>query len=186
MDQLFASMDKFNKKQMSLSELLLKLEARFRLADVEPYWKKIDLCWISIGNGGENIINSLPDRDMWEEAKATFLQRTGAGSLQEDAFLALQDFKCQGRDIEELGGEAEKQAKGAFPGVPDIAQRQAIDAFIKALKPPLSIEVQKIGLDTLEEFISIARRLERLPLQYLTSSLEVVTAALQEEIKALK
>ena len=107
MDHLFASMDKFDKKQMSSSELLLKLEARFRLADVEPYWKKIDLCWISIGNGGENIINSLPDRDIWEEAKATFLQLTGAGSLQEDAFLTLQDFKCQGRDIEEIGGEAE-------------------------------------------------------------------------------
>ena len=69
------------------------------------------------------------------------LQCIGTGSLQEEAFLALQDFKHQGRDIEKLGDKAEKLAKKAFLGVPDIAQRQAIDGFIKALEASLAIEV---------------------------------------------
>ena len=179
------SMPKYKKGTGSLPEWLAKLEDRFELGDIQEDSKKIKLCKLHVGQAGEYILNSLAPDTTWGEAKKALVGQMGEGSPQEEALTALQSLRREGKDLVELGGEAEKWARRAFPNDEGCAVWHAREAFVKALDKKLAYEVQKLGHAKLADVVTAARRLERLESHYETPPMGNLLAGVQEELRAL-
>ena len=59
--------------------------------------------------------------------------------------MALKQLERGNRDIVDLGAKAAKLALKAYPEQEDMANRQAIEAIVRALDLKLALEVQKLG-----------------------------------------
>ena len=76
---------------------------------------KIIWCQLLIGATGNSILAGLEDDTTWETAKETLLSRLGAGSVRDEAWVALKNLTRGTKEIIELAGEAEKLAKRLHP-----------------------------------------------------------------------
>ena len=90
------------------------------------------------------------------------LSRLGAGSIRDEAWVALKHLTKGSKEIIELASEAERLAKRLHPRDEEAAERHAVDAFLSALDRPLAAEVRKLGQNHMEGVVADARRIERI------------------------
>ena len=108
-------MVKYDHRQHELSDWMLELEQRFQLGEVEADRAKITWCQLLIGVTGNSILVGLDDETTWETAKETLLLRLGAGSVRDEAWVALKHLTRGTKEIIEMAGEAEKLASACIP-----------------------------------------------------------------------
>ena len=185
MNSIINHMGKYDHRKHVLSDWLAELEQRFQLGEVNTDKAKITWYQLLIGATGSSILASLEDDASWETAKETLLSRLGVGSVRDEAWAALKQFKRGSKEIVELAGEAEKLAKRLHPRDEEAAERHAIDAFLGTLDRSLVAEVQKLGCHTMEEVVATARRIERILEERTDSRMEQVIQSMQDQIRIL-
>ena len=162
MNSIINAMVKYDHRQHELSDWLVELEQKFQLGEVEADRAKITWCQLLIGATGNSILAGLDAETTWEAAKETLLSRLGAGSVRDEAWVALKHLTRGTKEIIELAGEAEKLAKRLHPRDAEAAERHAVDAFLGALDRPLAAEVRKLGHTQMEGVVPDARRIEKI------------------------
>ena len=186
MNSIINVMVKYDHRQHELSDRLLELEQRFQLGEVETDKAKITLCQLLIGATGNSILAGLDAETTWETAKETLLTRIGAGSVRDEAWVALKHLTRGSKEIIELAGEAEKLAKRLHPRDEEAAERHAVDAFLSALDWPLADEVRKLGHNHMEGVVADARRIEKILQEQPTSGAESALETMSRQIQILK
>ena len=176
-------MDKYDHQRHGLSDWLAELELRFQLGEVDTDKSKITWCQLLIGATGSNILAGLEDEASWETAKETLLSRLGIGSVRDEAWAALKNYKKGSKEIVELAGEVEKLARRLHPHDEEAAERQAMDTFLSVLERPLAAEVRKLGYHTMESVVTAARRIERILAEQADPEKEL---QMQEQIRLLQ
>ena len=118
MDFFFRSLPHFDKRTMTLSEWLVKLEHRFSMAKITSDKEKINLCAMYTGQTGEDMLYDLADDTTWAEAKRALTKEIGEGSEEEEAWELLKGLTRGDRDLVDLGARVGKLIKKVFPGNP--------------------------------------------------------------------
>ena len=162
MNSAINHMDKYDHWRHGLSDWLAELELRFQLKEVDTDRSKIIWRQLLIGAAGSNILAGLEDEASWETAKETLLSRLGIGSMKDEAWAALKNYKKVSKEIVELAGEVEKLARRLHPHDEEAAERQAMDTFLSVLEHPLAAEVRKLGYHTMENVVAAARQIEKI------------------------
>ena len=116
-------------------------------------------------------------------AKETLLSRLGLGSMKDEAWAALKNYKKGPKEIVELAVEVEKLARRLHPHDKEAAERQAMDTFLNVLERPLAAEVRKLGYHTMESVVSAARRIEKVLAEQADPKKEL---QMQEQIRLLQ
>ena len=186
MNSIVTAMPKYDHRQHVLSDWLAELDQWFQLGEVGKGTNKITRCLLLIGATGSSILSSLDEEASWEDAKKALLTRLGIGSVGDEAWAALKNFKKGSKDIVELAGEAEKLAKQLHPRDEEAAERHAVDAFLGALDRTLAAEVQKLGHRTMEEVVAAARRIEKILEEQTDTKVERLVNTMQDQIRILK
>ena len=186
MNSIINAMTKYDHRQHELSDWLLELEQRFQLGEVEEDKAKITWCQLLMGATGNSILAGLDAETTWETAKETLLSRLGAGSVRDEAWVALKHLTWGSKEIIELAGEAEKLAKRLHPRDEEAAERHVVDAFLSALDRPLAAEVRKLGHNHMEEVVADARRIEKILQEQPTSGAESALETMNRQIQILK
>ena len=176
-------MDKYDHRQHELSDRLAELELRFQLGGVDTNQSKINWCQLIIGATGSYILAGLEDEASLETAKEALLSRLGLGSMKDEAWAALKNYKRGPKDIVELAVKIEKLAKRLHPHDGEAAERQAMDTFLNMLERPLAAEVHKLGCHTMESVVSAARRIEKVLAEQADPKKEL---QMQEQIRLLQ
>ena len=179
-------MSKYDHRQHELSDWLLELEQRFQLGEVESDRAKITWCQLLIGATGNSILAGLNAETTWSTAKETLLSRLGAGSVRDEAWVALKHLTRGTKEIIELAGEAEKLAKRLHPRDEEAAERHAVDAFLGALDRPLAAEVRKLGNNRMEGVVADARRIEKILQEQPTPAADSALESLNRQLQILK
>ena len=109
MNSIINAMSKYDHRQHELSDWLLELEQRFQLGEVEADRARITWCQLLIGATGNSILAGLDAETTWSTAKETLLSRLGAGSVRDEAWVALKHLTRGTKQIIELAGEAENR-----------------------------------------------------------------------------
>ena len=186
MNSIINAMVKYDHRQHELSDWLLELEQRFQLGEVEADRAKITWCQLLIGATGNSILAGLEADTTWEAAKETLLSRLGAGSVRDEAWVALKHLTRGTKEIIELAGEAEKLAKRLHPRDAEAAERHAVDAFLGALDRPLAAEVRKLGHTQMEGVVADARRIEKILQEQPTPAADSALESMNRQIQILK
>ena len=186
MNSIINAMAKYDHRQHELSDWLLELEQRFQLEDVEASKAKITWCQLLIGATGNSILAGLEADTTWEAAKDLLLSQLGAGSVRDEAWVALKHLTRGTKEIIELAGEAEKLAKRLHPNDAEAAKRHAVDAFLSALDRPLASEVRKLGHTQMEGVVADARRIEKILQDQPTPTSDSALEAMNRQIQILK
>ena len=186
MNSIINAMVKYDHRQHELSDWLLELEQRFQLGEVETDKSKIIWCQLLIGATGNSILAGLEDDTTWETAKETLLSCLGAGSVRDEAWVALKNLTRGTKEIIELASEAEKLAKRLHPQDAEAAERHAVDAFLDALDRPLAAEVRKLGHAQMEGVVADARRIEKILQEQPTPATDSALEAMNRQIQILK
>ena len=186
MNSIINAMTKYDHRQHELSDWLLELEQRFQLGEVEADKAKITWCQLLIGATGNSILAGLDAETTWEAAKETLLSRLGAGSVRDEAWVALKHLTRGSKEIIELAGEAKKLAKRLHPRDEEAAERHAVDAFLSALDRPLAAEVRKLGHTHMEGVVADARRIEKILQEQPTSGADNMMESMNRQIQILK
>ena len=186
MNSIINAMVKYDHRQHELSDWLLELEQRFQLGEVEADRAKITWCQLLIGATGNSILAELDADTTWEAAKETLLSRLGAGSVRDEAWVALKHLTRGTKEIIELASEAEKLAKRLHPRDAEAAERHAVDAFLGALDRPLAAEVRKLGHTQMEGVVADARRIEKILQEQPTPAADSWLESMNRQIQILK
>ena len=186
MNSIINAMVKYDHRQHELSDWLLELEQRFQLGEVEADKTKITWCQLLIGATGNSIFAGLDAETTWETAKETLLSRLGAGSVRDEAWVALKHLTRGSKEIIELAGKAEKLTKRLHPRDEEAAERHVVDAFLGALDRPLAAEVRKLGHNHMEGVVADARRIEKILQEQPTSGAESALETMNRQIQILK
>ena len=186
MNSIINAMVKYDHRQHELSDWLSELEQRFQLGEVETDKSKIIWCQLLIGATGNSILAGLEDDTTWETAKETLLSRLGAGSVRDEAWVALKNLTRGTKEIIELAGEAEKLAKRLHPQDAEAVERHAVDAFLGALDRTLAAEVRKLGHTQMEGVVADARRIEKILQEQPTPAADSALEAMNCQIQILK
>ena len=186
MNSIINAMVKYDHRQHELSDWLLELEQRFQLGEVEADRAKITWCQLLIGATGNSILAGLDADTTWEAAKETLLSRLGAGSVRDEAWVALKHLTRGTKEIIELAGEAEKLAKRLHPRDAEAAERHAVDAFLGALDRPLAAEVRKLGHTQMEGVVADAQRMEKILQEQPTPAADSALESMNRQIQILK
>ena len=179
-------MVKYDHRQHELSDWLLELEQRFQLGEVEADRAKITWRQLLIGATGNSILAGLDADTTWKAAKETLLSRLGAGSVRDEAWVALKLLTRGTKEIIELAGGAEKLAKGLHPRDAEAAERYAVDVFLSALDRPLAAEVRKLGHTQMEGVVADARRIEKILQEQPTPAADSTLESMNRQIQILK
>ena len=186
MNSIINAMTKYDHRQHVLSDWLLELEQRFQLGEIETNKAKITWCQLLIGATGNSILAGLDAETTWSTAKETLLSRLGAGSIRDEAWVALKHLTKGSKEIIELASEAERLAKRLHPRDEEAAERYAVDTFLSALDRPLAAEVRKLGQNHMEGVVADARRIERILQEQPTSGAESAVEAMGRQIQILQ
>ena len=175
--------DNYDHRRHGLSDWLAELELRFQLGEVDTDQSKINWCQLLIGAIGSHILAGLEDEASWETAKETLLSRLGLGSMKDEDWAALKNYKKGSKEIMELAVEVEKLARRLHPHDEEATERQAMDTFLNGLERHLAAEVRKLGYHTMESVVSAARWIEKVLAgqAYLKKELQM-----QEQIRLLQ
>ena len=182
MNSIINAMRKYDHRQHVLSDWLLELEQRFQLDEIETNKAKITWCQLLIGATGNSILAGLDAETTWNTAKETLLSRLGAGSVRDEAWVALKHLTKGSKEIVELASEAERLARRLHPRDEEAAERYEVDAFLSALDQPLAAEVRKLGQKHMEGVVADARRIERILQEQPTSGAESAVEAMGRQI----
>ena len=158
----------------------------FQLGEVDTDKSKIIWCQLLIGATGNSILAGLEDDTTWETAKETLLSHLGAGSVRDEAWVALKNLTRGTKEIIELTGEAEKLAKRLHPQDAEAVERHAVDAFLGALDRSLAAEVRKLGHTQMEGVVADARRIEKILQEQPTPAAGSAIEAMNRQIQILK
>ena len=161
MESAINQMDKYDHRRHELSDWLAELELRFQLGGVDTDQSKRNWCRLIIGTTGSYILAGLEDEASWETAKEALLSSLDLGSMKDETWAALKNYKRGPKDTVELAVEIEKLAKRLHPHDGEAAERQAMDTFLNISERPLAAEVWKLGCHTMESVVSAARRIEK-------------------------
>ena len=172
MNSIINAMSKYDHRQHELSDWLLELEQRFQLGEVEADRAKITWCQLLIGATGNSILAGLDAETTWSTAKETLLSQLGAGSVRDEAWVALKHLTRGTKEIIELAGEAEKLAKRLHPRYEEAAERHA--------------EVSKLGNNRMEGVVADARRIEKILQEQPTSIVDSELESMNRQIQILK
>ena len=183
MNSIINAMVKYDHRQHELFDWLLELEQRFQLGEVEADRAKITWCQLLIGATGNSILAGLDADTTWEAAKETLLSRLGAGSIRDEAWVALKHLTKGSKEIIELASEAERLAKRLHPRDEEAAERHAVDAFLSGLDRPLVAEVRKLGQNHMEGVVANAKRILQ---EHPTSGAESAVEAMGRQIQILQ
>ena len=186
MNSIINAMVKYDHRQHEMSDWLVELQQRFQLGEVEADRAKITWCQLLIGATGNSILAGLDAETTWEAAKETLLLRLGAGSVRDEAWVALKHLTRGTKEIIELAGEAEKLAKRLHPRDAEAAERHAVDAFLGALDRPLAAEVRKLGHTQMEGVVADARRIEKILQEQPTPAADSALESMNRQIQILK
>ena len=186
MNSIINAMAKYDHRQHELSDWLLELEQRFQLGEVEANRAKITWCQLLIGATGNSILAGLEADTTWEAAKDLLLSRLGAGSVRDEAWVALKHLTRGTKEIIELAGEAEKLAKRLHPHDAEAAERHAVDTFLSALDRPLASEVRKLGHTQMEGVVADAQRIEKILQDQPTPTADSALESMNRQIQILK
>ena len=186
MNSIINAMAKYDHRQHELSDWLLELEQRFQLGEVEANRAKITWCQLLIGATGNSILAGLEADTTWEAAKDLLLSRLGAGSVRDEAWVALKHLTRGTKEIIELASEAEKLAKRLQPHDAEAAERHAVDTFLSALDRPLASEVRKLGHTQMEGVVADARRIEKILQDQPTPTADSALESMNRQIQILK
>ena len=115
MNNIINGMPKYDHWQHVLSDWLAELDQRFQLGEVGEDQNKITWYQLLIGTTGSSILSGLGEDATWENAKEALLSHLDIGSVKDEAWAALKNFKKGSKEIVELAGEAEKLAKRLHP-----------------------------------------------------------------------
>ena len=95
----------------------------------------------------------------------------------------------------ELSSEISKLSKRIHPD-PDSANRYSVEVFFRLIDPALSRELQKLGLEQLDDIVAAARRIENLldpspahfqsMMETMQKQIGLLTQALQEQKHTIK
>ena len=179
-------MVKYDHRQHELSDWLLELKQRFQLGNVDTDKAKIIWFQLLIGATGNSILAGLDAETTWSTAKETLLSRLGAGSIRDEAWVALKHLTKGSKEIVELASEAERLARSLHPRDEEAAERHAVDAFLSAFDQPLAAEVRKLGQKHMEGVVADARRIERILQEQPTSGAESAVEAMGRQIQILQ
>ena len=182
MESAINQMDKYDHRRHGLSDWLAELELRFQLGGVDTDQSKINWCQLLIGATGSYILAGLEDEASWETAKEALLS-LGLGSMKDEAWAALKNYKRGPKDIVELAVEVEKLVRRLHPHDGEAAERQTKDTFLNVLERPLAAEVRKLGCHTMESVVSAAKRIERVLAEQANPKKEL---QMQEQIRLLQ
>ena len=183
MESAINQMDKYDHRRHELSDWLAELELRFQFGGVDTDQSKINWCQLIIGTTGSYILAGLEDEASWETAKEALLSHLGLGSMKDEAWAAVKNYKGSPKDIVEVAVEIEKLAKRLHPHDGEAAERQAMDTFLNMLEQPLVAEVRKLGCHTIESMVSAARRIEKVLAEQADPKKEL---QMQEQIRLLQ
>ena len=186
MNSIINAMVKYDHRQHELSDWLSELEQRFQLGEVDNDKSKIIWCQLLIGATGNSILAGLEEDTTWKTAKETLLSRLGAGSVRDEAWVALKNLTRGTKEIIELAGEAEKLAKRLHPQDAEAVERHAVDAFLGALDRSLAAEVRKLGHTQMEGVVADARRIEKILQEQPTPAADSAIEAMNRQIQILK
>ena len=186
MNSIVNAMLKYDHRQHVLSNWLVELDQCLQLGEVGEDTNKITWCQLLIGATGFGILASMDEDATWEDAKEALLTRLGIGSVRDEAWAALKNFKKGSKDIVELAGEAEKLAKRDHPRDEEAAERHAVDAFLGALDRTLAAEVQKLGHRTMEDIVTAAHRIEKILKEQTDTKMERLISTMQDQTQILK
>ena len=186
MNSIINAMVKYDHRQHELSDWLLELEQRFQLGEVEADRAKITWCQLLIGATGNSILAGLDADTTWEAAKETLLSRLGAGSVRDEAWVALKHLTRGTKEIIELAGEAEKLAKRLHPRDAEAAERHVVDAFLGSLDRSLAAEVRKLGHTQMEGVVADAQRIEKILQEQPTPAADSALESMNRQIQILK
>ena len=186
MNSIINAMAKYDHRQHELSDWLLELEQRFQLGEIEADRAKITWCQLLIGATGNSILAGLDADTTWEAAKETLLSRLGAGSVRDEAWVALKHLTRGTKEMIELAGEAEILAKRLHPRDAEAAERHAVDVFLSALDRPLAAEVRKLGHTQMEGVVADAQRIEKILQEQPTSKADSSLESMNRQIQILK
>ena len=114
------------------------------------------------------------------------LSRLGAGSVRDEAWVALKNLTRGTKEIIELAGEAEKLAKRLHPQDAEAVERHAVDAFLGALDRSLAAEVRKLGHTQMEGVVADARRIEKILQEQPTPATDSAIETMTRQIQILK
>ena len=151
MNSIINAMARYDHRQHVLSDWLLELEQRFQLGDVEASKAKITWCQLLIGATGSSILAGLEADTTWEAAKDLLLSRLGAGSVRDEAWVALKTSNPGHQGNNRISWRGRKTRQALTPHDAEAAERHAVDAFLSALDRPLASEVRKLGHTQMEE-----------------------------------
>ena len=179
-------MPKYDHCQHILCDWLAELDQRLQLGEVGKDTNEITWCQLLIGATRSGILSSLDEAATWEEAKETLLTCLGIGSVSDEAWATLKNFKKGTKDIVELAGEAEKLATRLHPKDEEAAERHAVHAFLGALEKTIAAEVQKLGHRTMEDVVAAAQRIEKILEEQSHSKAERLISTMQDQIRLLK
>ena len=132
------------------------------------------------------FLAGLEDDTTWKTAKETLLSRLGAGSVRDEAWVALKNLTRGTKEIIELAGEAEKLTKRLHPQDAEAVERHAVDAFLGALDRSLAAEVRKLGHTQMEGVVADARRIEKILQEQPTPAADSALEAMNRQIQILK
>ena len=183
MESATNQMDKYDHRRHELSDWLAELELRFQLGGVDTDQSKINWCQFIIGATGSYILAGLEDEASWETAKEALLSRLGLGSVKDEVWAALKNYKRGPKDTVELAVVIEKLAKRLHPHDGEAAEWQAMDTFLNILQRPVAAEVRKLGCHTMESVVSAARRIEKVLAEQADPKKEL---QMQEQIRLLQ
>ena len=110
----------------------------------------------------------------------------GGGKRRVNWGMVLNRLERGDWDIVDLGAEAAKIAWKAYPEQEETANRQAVEAFVRALDPKLTLEVQKLGHHALDDVIAAARQIGRLQKDYPSPKMDNLVSILQDELHAVR
>ena len=134
MESAINQMDKYDHRRHESSDWLAKLELQFQLGGVDTDQSKINWCQLNIGTTGSYILAGLEDEASWDTAKEALLSRLGLGSIKDEAWAALKNYKSGPKDIVELAVEVQKLARRLHSYDGEAAERQAMDTFLSMLE----------------------------------------------------
>ena len=186
MNSIINAMAKYDHRQHELSDWLSELEQRFQLGEVDTDKSKIIWCQLLIGATGNSILAGLEEDTTWNTAKETLLSRLGAGSVRDEAWVALKNLTKGTKEIVELAEEAEKLAKRLHPQDAEAVERHAVDAFLGALDRSLAAEVKKLGHTQMKGVVADARRIEKILQEQPTPATDSAIEAMNRQIQILK
>ena len=180
MDALVRDLKKFDSRVGPISDWLEELEKRCVVSKVKDDADKIIVCGLYIGPAGKNAIRALPTGTTWADAKKLLMKRLADGTDEEEAWETLKKLSGKDKSLVDLGSEIEQLVKRAFPGKDSVQERQAIDAFLRAIEEPLAAEIQRMGHSKFEDVLKMARRLDKLPPPKAAGGMDTVMQKLQE------